>query len=161
LVFFVVRFWAFIGKGVLGPICAGGLVGVASPVFFFGPAAASQGLSLRAAEGGINPNGRTPTHPIRDLSREFKNTIKILLQKVHVENFSQKNRQNSRSVFPRFFFVLSGFRVFLSDESSKTLQKSFTKKSRGKVFTKKSTKNPKPIFSRFFYYVYGRFWVGE
>jgi hypothetical protein len=33
------------------------------------------------------------------------------------------------SVFPRFFFVLSRFRVFFSDGSSKTQPKSFTKKS--------------------------------
>jgi hypothetical protein len=60
---------------------------------------------------------------------EFKNTIKIFLQKVHVENFSQKNRQkNSCQFFPRFFFVLSRFRVFLSDGSSKTLQKNVLQK---------------------------------
>jgi hypothetical protein len=46
----------------------------------------------------------------------------MFLQQVHGENFSQKNRQN----FPRQFFhdvfVLSRFRAFISDGSSKTLK---------------------------------------
>jgi hypothetical protein len=66
------------------------------------------------------------------------------------------------SVFPRFCFLLSKsqFRVFLSDESSKTLQKSFTKKTCRKVFTKYSVKNPKPIISRFCLSNFGAF-LGE
>jgi hypothetical protein len=59
--------------------------------------------------------------------------------------------------FSSVFFVLSRFRVFLSDGSSKTLQKTFCKKNRVENF---SAKNPKPTFSRiFFYHVLGRFSV--
>jgi hypothetical protein len=44
------------------------------------------------------------------------------LKKVHVENFSQTNRQKFRCQFFLDFFVLSRFRAFLSDGSSKTLK---------------------------------------
>jgi hypothetical protein len=40
---------------------------------------------------------------------EFKNTIKIFLQKVHVENFFQKVDKISMSVFPRLFLF---YRIF-------------------------------------------------
>jgi hypothetical protein len=43
---------------------------------------------------------------------EFKNTIKIFLQKVHVENFFRKNRQNSDVSFSSTFSVLSYFGCF-------------------------------------------------
>jgi hypothetical protein len=60
-------------------------------------------------------------------------------------------RGGPSNLFLATSFVLSRFRVFLSDGSSKTLQKTFyKKKSCRKVFTKKSTKIPKPTFSRFF-----------
>jgi hypothetical protein len=73
-----------------------------------------------------------------------------------VENFSQNFDKNFDVSFSSTFFVLSHFRVFFSDGSSKTLQK----KSCRKVSTKNSTKNPKPTFSRFFFYhVFGRFSV--
>jgi hypothetical protein len=36
-------------------------------------------------------------------AREFKNTIQIFLQKVHVENFSQTNRQKNRCQFSLVF----------------------------------------------------------
>jgi hypothetical protein len=89
---------------------------------------------------------------------EFKNTIKIFLQKVHVENFSQNFDKNFGVSFSSTFFVLSRFRVCFSDGSSKTLQFSFANKSCRKVFTKNSTKNPNPIFfSIFCYHVFGRF----
>jgi hypothetical protein len=58
--------------------------------------------------------------------------------------------------FSSTFFVLSRFRVFLSDGSSKTPQKTFYKETVSKSFDKKSTKNPKPIFSVLF-----RFFLGE
>ena len=49
-------------------------------------------------------------------------------------------------------FVLSRFRVFLSDVSSKALQKTLYKKIASKSFYKKNEqKNPKPYFSRFFF----------
>jgi hypothetical protein len=54
---------------------------------------------------------------------------------------------------PYFFFVLSRFRVFFSDGSSKTLHKTFCQKNRvEKSFTKtkKFDQNPKPTFSRIF-----------
>jgi hypothetical protein len=43
----------------------------------------------------------------------------------------------------------STFVVFLSEGSSKTLQRTFCKKMVSKNITKKSTKNPKPNFSGF------------
>jgi hypothetical protein len=89
-----------------------------------------------------------------------KTSFKKKLQKVHVENFSQNFDKNFDVSFSSTFFVLSRFRVFLSDGSSKTLQKTFCKKNHTcqKVFTKNSTKNPKPTFSRnLFYHVFGRF----
>jgi hypothetical protein len=56
---------------------------------------------------------------------EFKNTIKIFWQKVRVENFSQNFDKNFDVSFSSNYFVLSHFRVFFSDGSSKTLQKTF------------------------------------
>jgi hypothetical protein len=65
--------------------------------------------------------------------------------------------------FSSTFFVLSHFRVFFSDGSSKTLQrtKNVLQKNRVEKFLqKKSTKSPKPTFSRIlFYHVFGRFSV--
>jgi hypothetical protein len=66
---------------------------------------------------------------------EFKTTIKVFLQKVHVENLFQKIDTNFDVSFSSTFFVLSRFRVFLSDGSSKTLQKTFCKTNRQKVFS--------------------------
>jgi hypothetical protein len=59
---------------------------------------------------------------------EFKNTIKIFLQKVHVEKKIKYFDKNFDVSFSSTFFVLSCFRVFFSDGSSKTLQKRFYKK---------------------------------
>jgi hypothetical protein len=59
------------------------------------------------------------------------------------------------SGFPRFF----GFRVFLSDGSSKTLQKTLYKKSRRKEITKKNDQKSKTDFSRFVHQVFGRYSV--
>jgi hypothetical protein len=56
------------------------------------------------------------------------------------------------SIFPRFVFVLSRFRLFFSDGNSKSLKKT----SHRKVFTKKSTTNPKSIF---LVLLFGRFSV--
>jgi hypothetical protein len=55
------------------------------------------------------------------------------------------------SVFPRIVFVLSRFRVFLSDGSSKALQKTFCKKNRVENLLHK---NLKPFFGD------PRGWVG-
>jgi hypothetical protein len=50
--------------------------------------------------------------------------------------------------------------VFLSDGSSKTLQKTFDKKIVSKTFYKKIDKKiPNRFFSIFFYHVFGRFSV--
>jgi hypothetical protein len=56
------------------------------------------------------------------------------------KTFPKDNRQKLRCQFSSAPFVLSRVQVLLSDGSSKTPQKGFTKKS---------TKNPKPIISRF------------
>jgi hypothetical protein len=86
------------------------------------------------------------------LGKGSSNTTKIFLQKVHVEKKIKKFDKNFDVSFFSTFFVLSRFRVFFSDGSSKTLQKTFYKKNRvEKFFTKNSTKNPKPTFSRIFF----------
>jgi hypothetical protein len=61
---------------------------------------------------------------------EFKNTIKIFGHKVRVENFSQNFDKKFDVSFSPTTFVLSQFRVFFSDGSSKTLPKTFCKKNR-------------------------------
>jgi hypothetical protein len=77
----------------------------------------------------------------------------MFLQKVHVKNFSRKNRQKFDDISPRLF-------LFLSNVSLKTVQKAFLKKSCRKVFTKKSTKIQNRFFSLdFLNHVFGRFSV--
>jgi hypothetical protein len=89
---------------------------------------------------------------------EFKNTIKIFLQKVHVENVFLNFDQKNRCQFFLDFFFLSRFRVFFSDGSSKTLQKTFCKKNRVEKFLQKVRQKSKPTFSRFFFpHGFGRF----
>jgi hypothetical protein len=116
-----------------------------------------------------------PTHPPSELfflifffstflgvSRqgEFKNTINIFLQKVHVETFSQNFNENFDVCFSSTSFVLSRFRVFFSDRSSKTRQKTLYKKIVSKGFFKKFDQKPKTdFFSISFYHVFGRFLV--
>jgi hypothetical protein len=68
---------------------------------------------------------------------ELKNTIKIFWQKVRVENFPQNFDKNFDVSFSSTFFVLSHFRVFFSDGSSKTLKKTFCKKKRVEKFLQK------------------------
>jgi hypothetical protein len=82
---------------------------------------------------------------------EFKTAIKMFLQKVHVKNFPRRNRQKFRCQVFLGFYVLSRFRVFLSDGSSKTLQKTFYKKIVSKSFNKKIDKKIQNRFSRFFF----------
>jgi hypothetical protein len=116
-----------------------------------------------------------PTHPPSELffpwlffgaflgvSRqgEFKNTIKIFLQKVHVENFPQNFDKNFDVSFSSTFFVLSRFRVFISDGSSKALQKNVLQKDRVEKFLQKSRpKLQNRFFLGFVYHVFGRFSV--
>jgi hypothetical protein len=92
---------------------------------------------------------------------EFKNTTNIILQKVHVENFSQKNRQKFRCQFPLDFFCFIAFSGVSQRWEFKNKQKNVLQKtSCQKVLTKNSTKNPKnEIFSIFFNHVFGRFSV--
>jgi hypothetical protein len=88
---------------------------------------------------------------------EFKNTTKIFLQKVHVENFSQNLDKKIDVSFSSTSFVLSRFRVFFSDGSSKTLQKTFFKKNRVEKFSQKV--RPK-IQNRLFLDIFSsRFWA--
>jgi hypothetical protein len=116
----------------------------------------------------LNPR---PTHPPaapplffwyvcgRFLARGVqKHHTNIFTKKSMSKTFPKKVDKNFDVSFTTFF-VLSRFRVFLSDGSSKTLQKTFYKKIVSKSFYKKSTKNPKSILSRFFYLVFGRFSV--
>jgi hypothetical protein len=127
------------------------------------------------ARGAAKKNRRTPpvhllnlrpTHPPSDfffltcffstflgVSRqgEFKNTIKIFWQKVRVENFSQNFDKNFDVSFSSTSFVLSHFRVFLSDGSSKALQKPFCKKIVSKSFYKKFDQKSKTDFFSIFF----------
>jgi hypothetical protein len=90
---------------------------------------------------------------------EFKNTIKMFLQKVGKKiKYFDKNFDVS---FSSAFFVLSRFRVFSAMGVQKHYKKRCTKRSCRKVFTKKSTKNPKPSpfleFSFITFLGFGRF----
>ena len=97
-----------------------------------------------------------PTHPPSDfffltfffstflgVSRqgEFKNTTKMFWQKVRVENFPQNFDKNFDVSFSSTSVVLSRFRVFFSDGSSKTLQKTFCKNKRIERFLQKVRQN--------------------
>jgi hypothetical protein len=76
---------------------------------------------------------------------EFKNTMNIFLQKVHCQKlFPKESTKISMSVF--LGFVLSRFRVFLSDGSSKTLQKRFARQIVSKSFYKKFDQKSKTGF---------------
>jgi hypothetical protein len=55
--------------------------------------------------------------------------MEMFLQKVHVEKNPEKNDRSFDVSFFSIFLVLSRFRVFLSDGTSKTLQKTFCKKT--------------------------------
>jgi hypothetical protein len=73
--------------------------------------------------------------------REFK------VQKHHNKYFfPKKNDKNFDVSFPSIFLVLSRFRVFRSNGSSKTLQKTFYKEIVSKSFYKKIDKKSKPFF---------------
>jgi hypothetical protein len=72
-----------------------------------------------------------------------------------------KNKQKFRCQFSLdFLFVLSHFRLFLNDGSSKTLQKTFCKKLVSKsVYKTFDQKSKTDFFSIYFYHVFGRFSV--
>jgi hypothetical protein len=88
---------------------------------------------------------------------EFKNTIKIFWQKVRVENFPQNFDKNFDVSFSSAFFVLSHFRVFFSDGSSKALQRTFCKKNRVEKFLQKI--RPKVQNRLFLDFFLSRFWA--
>jgi hypothetical protein len=88
---------------------------------------------------------------------EFKNTTNIFWQKVRVENFSQNFDKSFDVSFSSTSFVLSHFRVFFSDGSSKTLQKTFYKKIVSKSFYK--TNRPEVQNRLFLDFVLSRFWA--
>jgi hypothetical protein len=94
---------------------------------------------------------------------EFKNTIKIFLQKVHVENISQKNQQNSDVSFSSTFFCFIAFSgVSQRWEFKNTSKKrfSFCKKRRVKSFYKKfDQKSKADVFQVFLDFFLLRFWA--
>jgi hypothetical protein len=76
------------------------------------------------------------------------------------KTFSKKIDKNFDVSFSSTFFVLSRFRVFLSDGSSKTHKKTLYKKHRvEKLFTKIRPKIQNRFFLDFFNHVFGRFSV--
>jgi hypothetical protein len=107
----------------------------------------------------LNPG---PTHPPSELSfslafflsaflgvsrkGKFKNTMKIFLQKVHVENLFRNFDKNFDVSFSLTSLVLSFLRVFFNDGSSKTLQKKFCKTILSKSFHKKIDQKSKTDF---------------
>jgi hypothetical protein len=94
----------------------------------------------------------------RGAQKHHKLPQKTFLLQLHVENFSQTNRQKLRCQFflDILFYCVSGvsqrweFKITTKKKLQKILSKSFNKKI---------DKNPKPIFSRFVYQVFGRFSV--
>jgi hypothetical protein len=88
---------------------------------------------------------------------EFKNTTKIFWQKVRVENFSQNFDKKFDVSFSSTSFVSSHFRVFFSDGSPKTLQKTFYKKNRVEKFLQKI--RPKLQNRLFLDFFLSRFWA--
>jgi hypothetical protein len=122
---------------------------------FTAPLGFFRGAAKKKIDGPPRTLNKSPTHPptirlfffltfffstFSGVSRqgEFKNTIKIFLQKVHVENVFEHFDKNFDVSFSATFFVLSRFRVFLSDGSSKTLQKRFCKTNRLEKFLQKN-----------------------
>jgi hypothetical protein len=81
------------------------------------------------------------------------------------KTFPKKIDKNFDVSFSSTFLVLSRFRVFLSDESSETLQKTFCNKRFAKNIVSKSfykkidQKSKTDFFSILFYHVFGRFSV--
>jgi hypothetical protein len=81
----------------------------------------------------------------------------MLLGAARVENFFQNFDQNFDVSFSSTFFVLSRFRVFFSDGSSKALQKTFYKKIVSKSFYQKV--RPEVQNRLFLDFFLSRFWV--
>jgi hypothetical protein len=78
---------------------------------------------------------------------EFKNTTKIFLQKVHVENFSQNFDKNFDVTFSSTFFCFIAFSgVFQRWEFKSTTKKRFPKQIVSKSFYKKFDQKSKTDF---------------
>jgi hypothetical protein len=110
----------------------------AHPIFF-----------LKYVFGGVSRQG------------ELKNTTETFLlftKSPCRKPFPKKSTKISMSdvSFPSTFFVFLRFRVFLSDGSSKTLQKTFYKKI---VISFLNQKFDKKVQNRFFSVLFSRFWA--
>jgi hypothetical protein len=95
---------------------------------------------------------------------EFKNTTKIFLQQVHVGKKIKNFDKIFDVSFSSAFFVLSRFRVFFCDGSSKTQQIHNKQDRVEKFFTKNSDQKSKTDFlsileSRIFFNHLSRFWA--
>jgi hypothetical protein len=77
---------------------------------------------------------------------EFKNTIKIFLQKVHVENFFQNFDKKNRCQFSQLPLFYRVFGCFLAMGVQKHYKKRFTKKIVSKSFYKKFDRKSKTDF---------------
>jgi hypothetical protein len=90
---------------------------------------------------------------------EFKNTIKIFLQKVHVENFFQNFDQNFDVSFSSTSFCIIAFSsAFLAMGVQRHYKKRFAKTVVSKSFYKKfDQKSKTDFFSVIFFHVFGRF----
>jgi hypothetical protein len=91
---------------------------------------------------------------------EFKNTTKIFLQKVHVENKIKnfdKNFDVSFPFFPLLFLIYRVFWCFSAMGVQKHYKKRFTKKIVSKSFYKKFDQKPKTDFFSIFFP--SRFWA--
>jgi hypothetical protein len=112
-----------------------------------------------------------PTHPPSELlflafflstflgvSRqgEFKNTMKIFLQKVHVENFFQNFDNNFDVSFSSTFLFYRVFGCFSAMGVQKHYKKRFTKKIVSKSFYKRFDKKSQTDFFSIFL---SRFWA--
>jgi hypothetical protein len=85
----------------------------------------------------------------------------MFLQKVHVENFLQKNRQKKQcQVFPRFVLFYRILGGFLAMGLQKHYKKRCAKKSRRKVFAKNRQENPNRFFKQLTTF-WGFSWRGE
>jgi hypothetical protein len=91
---------------------------------------------------------------------EFKNTIKIFLQKSSCRKLSPKKlAQISMSVFTRLFCFIAFSGVSQRWEFKNTTKNVLQKKSCRKGFTKNRPKIQNRLFLDFVYHVFGRFSV--
>jgi hypothetical protein len=110
---------------------------------------------LAGKEGTADPTELVEL--IEDLAELDKGSSKTpctcFYKKSMSKAFPKKPTGTPMSVFPRFFFVFSCFRVFLSDGSSKALQQTFCKKNRA------LQKNRQKIQNHFFSIFLSHFWA--